>query len=65
MSNLKVGDTVNRYFCSVVMPLKVTCITPTRIVCHLWEFDPVTGIEIDEYMPIPISYIDLEPVNVS
>ena len=47
------------------MPLPVTEITSEVIVCDLWEFDPVTGVEVDDFFPgVVVSYIDLEPVSV-
>jgi len=49
LPKLKVGDVVIRYLAGTIrMPLKVTAITKDRIVCELWEFDPITGAEIDD-----------------
>lgn len=46
----QVGDTVTRLISSarVPMELKVTALTPDRIVCGAWEFDRATGVEEDE-----------------
>lgn len=47
--SIKVGDTVTRILAGEIrMPLKVTAITETRIICGPWEFDKNTGGEIDE-----------------
>lgn len=45
-----VGDTVFRWFPSIVTPmeLKVTAVTADRIICGDWQFDRQTGAEIDE-----------------
>lgn len=49
MLNLKVGDPVIRVMPgNIRMPLTVTAVTPSRIICGSWEFDKLTGIEIDE-----------------
>jgi len=45
---LKVGDKVIRVFCGIEMPLTVTAISEDCILCGDWEFDPITGAEIDE-----------------
>jgi hypothetical protein len=39
------------------MKLTVTAVTPERIICGDWEFDPITGAEIDEYISVPVSHI--------
>ena len=64
---LSVGDTVTRMLAGTIpIKLKVTQITPEKIVCDLWEFDPATGAEIDDDLgwgPPPLitgSYIILE-----
>lgn len=47
--NAQVGDSVTRVLCGELkMPLKVTKVTESRIFCGMWEFDRVTGAEIDE-----------------
>lgn len=46
---LKVGDEVVRMLSGTIpMTLKVTEVTPERIVCGWWEFDIENGAEIDE-----------------
>ena len=52
LENVKVGDTVDRYFSSIPKPmkLKVTDITDKLIVCGDWTFDKFTGGEVDEYL---------------
>lgn len=46
---MQVGDTVTRMLAGVVpMPLKVTELTETLIVCGAYTFDRATGAEIDE-----------------
>ena len=48
-SHLQPGDRVTRLMGGVVpMPLIVTEVTATLIVCGAWSFDRVTGNEIDE-----------------
>ena len=47
--SVKIGDKVIRILAgSIEMPLKVTDITETRIICGPWEFSRETGGEIDE-----------------
>lgn len=49
--SVKVGDNVIRIIAgSIEMPLKVTDITETKIICGAWEFSRETGGEIDEYL---------------
>lgn len=50
LSDVVVGDTVYRWFAGLSSPmqLRVTAVTPDRIVCGSWEFDRQTGAEIDE-----------------
>lgn len=48
MFNVKVGDSVNRILAgSMKMPLTVTGITKTQIMCGPYVFDIETGAEID------------------
>jgi hypothetical protein len=48
-SHLKVGDQVTRLLAGKIpMKLEVIEIKPDRIIAGLWEFDPVTGAEIDD-----------------
>ncbi len=46
--HVQVGDVVTRDLVGCEMQLKVTAVTEQRIVCGSWEFDRVTGREIDE-----------------
>lgn len=49
--SVKVGDNVIRIIAgSIEMPLKVTDITETKILCGEWEFSRETGGEIDKYL---------------
>ncbi len=50
--DVQVGDTVIRYLSSQKIPmyLLVTEVTNDRIVCGDWEFDRLTGHEIDEFL---------------
>ncbi len=49
---IAVGETVFRFFGGIEepMPMRVTGITEDRIVCGEWQFDKVTGAEIDEFL---------------
>jgi len=48
---LKVGDDVVRYLAGELrMSLTVTEVTHDRIICGDWEFDRMTGAEIDEVL---------------
>jgi hypothetical protein len=54
---IKVGDVIERMLgFSIPMYLKVGNVTDDVIDCG-WEFNRHTGIEIDEYIPTPVSYI--------
>lgn len=49
LSKLKIGDSVVRMLAGKIpMALKVSDITDQRIICGPWEFDRVTGAEIDD-----------------
>lgn len=49
--SVKVGDTVVRVLANIVkMPLVVSEVTDTQIICGHWTFDKATGAEIDEYL---------------
>jgi len=52
LDKCKVGDIVSRYLSTIPTPMKlvITQITENRIICGDWEFDRVTGGEIDEYL---------------
>lgn len=55
---IKAGDTVTRMLAGTIpMELKVTAITEDRIVCGDWEFDRVTGHEIDDYIECLVSHL--------
>ena len=63
--NLQVGDVVVRMLAGTLpMKLQVSDITDQLIICSAWQFDKVTGAEIDEELgwgPPPLmtgSYID-------
>ena len=47
--NLQVGDVVVRMLAGTLpMKLQVSDITDQLIICSAWQFDKVTGAEIDE-----------------
>lgn len=47
--NLKIGDVVTRMVAgSEMMKLKISELTPERVICGPWEFDRQTGAEIDD-----------------
>ena len=49
MIDTKVGNKVTRMLAGTIpMILVVTEVTDDKIVCGWWEFDKVTGAEIDE-----------------
>lgn len=49
MFNPKVGDTVLRMLAgSIPCELRVSEVTDERIICGGWEFDRMTGAEIDD-----------------
>lgn len=54
---IKVGDVVERMLgFSIPMYLVVQEVTDTMIDCN-WIFDRKTGLEIDEDIPVTVSYI--------
>jgi len=56
--HVKVGDIVTRMLAGVVpMELKVSDITEERIICGAWEFNRITGHEIDEDIPVLVSHL--------
>lgn len=56
--HVKVGDIVTRMLAGVVpMELKVSDITEERIICGAWEFDRITGHEIDDMIPCLVSHL--------
>ena len=49
--NLNVGDVVTRMLGGTIpMKLSVSAITDRIITCSAWQFDRVTGAEIDEVL---------------
>ncbi len=50
LDGLRPGDPVHRWLGPMPMKLKVTRVTRDRIICGAWEFDRLTGAEIDEEM---------------
>jgi hypothetical protein len=49
MRGAQKGDEVTRWMGGeIVMNLIVTEVTETRVLCGSWEFDRLTGAEIDE-----------------
>lgn len=56
--NIKEGDTVTRMLGGVIpQELVVTKVTDDRIVCGMWEFSRGNGHEIDEDIPVLVSYL--------
>ena len=47
IKDLKVGDLVTRMLGGAPMPLKVTEVTDTLVICGWWTFDRETGVEED------------------
>jgi hypothetical protein len=57
---LEVGQQVTRMLGGMIpMQLKVTDITDDKIICGAWQFCINSGVEIDEDMDSPASYIIL------
>lgn len=52
LCDVVVGDTVFRWFPEISLPMEltVTAVTSNRIMCGDWEFDLLTGAEIDEFL---------------
>lgn len=50
MIQAEVGQSIKRYLCGIDKPieLKVTEVTDSRIICGPWQFDKLTGAEIDD-----------------
>jgi hypothetical protein len=56
--SIKVGDVIERMLgFSIPMYLNVTNVSKTIIECGNWTFSRTTGLEIDEDIPINVSYI--------
>lgn len=57
-TTVKEGDEVLRLLAGQIpMKLKVTSITEERIICGPWEFDRITGIEIDDAISVQVSHL--------
>ncbi len=57
-SHIKVGDTVTRMLAGKIpMELKVTDVTDIAIICGWWTFDRKTGVEIDDDIPVVVSFL--------
>ena len=52
LSDVMVGDKDFRWLAGIdePMPFIVTEVTDERIICGPWEFDRITGAEIDELL---------------
>jgi hypothetical protein len=49
MNSIEIGQFVTRMLAGEIeMQLRVTAITEDRIICGGWEFDRLTGAEIDD-----------------
>lgn len=56
--HIKVGDIVTRMLAGTIpMELKVTEVTDTLIACGPWEFDRITGHEIDDMIDCLVSHL--------
>ena len=56
--HIKEGDVVVRLLAGVIPhKLKVTKVTYDLIYCGSWTFDRISGIEVDECIPVPVSYL--------
>lgn len=54
---VEVGELVGRKFAGMIMPLFVSELTDTLIICGGWKFDRATGAEVDEELgwgPLPL-----------
>lgn len=57
LHSIKVGDVIERMLgFAIPVYLVVSEVTENRII-SAWEFDRNTGLEIDEDIPITVSYI--------
>jgi hypothetical protein len=58
-TDVKKDDTVLRMLAGTIpMKLSVTDVTEDRIICGGgWEFDRQTGYEIDDDIPVLVSYL--------
>ena len=48
LSDITTGTIVTRMMCGMPMELRVTEVTDALIKCGPWEFDKLTGAEVDE-----------------
>ena len=54
----KEGEYVIRMLAGrIPMGLKITELTPDKIICGAWEFKRDTGVEIDEDIPVIVSFL--------
>lgn len=60
LRDIKVGDEVTRNMGCVVTKTKVTELTDTTIICGPWKFSKRSGVEIDNDLSEPASYITKE-----
>jgi hypothetical protein len=57
-ASIKPGDIIIRMLAFILpMELTVTAVDDKVITAGAWRFDVQTGIEIDEDIPTPVSYI--------
>jgi hypothetical protein len=57
-NKIKVGDVIERMLAFAIPGyLTVTAVDGYTITCNYWVFSKKTGIEIDEDIPGPVSYI--------
>jgi hypothetical protein len=57
-ASIKPGDVIIRMLAFILpMELTVTAVDEKVITAGAWRFDVQTGIEIDEDIPTPVSYI--------
>ena len=47
LTSIREGDVVERTFCGLPTPLRVTRVMHGVIYCEFWTFDQSTGAEID------------------
>ena len=56
LSDMRLGDTVVRWFYEIAMKLVVTGVTEHRIICGPREFCRLSGAEIDEELGLGPGY---------
>lgn len=57
LKDIKVGDEVTRDMGGITSKLKVTEVTDLTIHCGSWVFSKRSGVEIDDDLSVPASYI--------